>query len=49
VQTEMLQEAFPGYNASVQPSEMAQFIMNFALTAQHFMKGKIVPVSLSTP
>jgi len=49
VQTEMLQEAFPGYNASVQPAQMAEFIKNFALTAHRFMKGKIIPVSLSNP
>jgi short-subunit dehydrogenase len=49
VQTEMLQEAFPGYNASVQPAQMAEFIMHFALTAHQFMKGKIIPVSLSNP
>jgi 3-oxoacyl-[acyl-carrier protein] reductase len=49
VQTEMLEEAFPGYKAPVKPAEMAGFIGNFALTAHHFMKGKIVPVSLQNP
>jgi short-subunit dehydrogenase len=49
VQTEMLTEAFPGYKATVQPEEMAEYIGNFALTAHRFFRGKILPVSLSTP
>lgn len=49
VQTEMLAEAFPGYQAPVGPKEMAKFIMNFAINGHHFMNGKILPVSLSTP
>src|SRR5690606_9628591 len=31
VNTEMLQEAFPGYVAPVSPKEMADYIFNFAL------------------
>ncbi len=49
VQTEMLNEAFPGYKAPVNPSEMADFIADFCLKAHKFMNGKIIPVSLSTP
>jgi len=49
VQTEMLQEAFPGYEAPTSPGEMAHFIVDFALTGNRFFKGKILPVSLSTP
>jgi short-subunit dehydrogenase len=49
VQTEMLAQAFPGYRAPVKPEEMAGFIGNFALTGHKFMRGKIIPVSLSTP
>jgi short-subunit dehydrogenase len=49
VQTEMLAEAFPGYQAPVHPDEMAKFIMEFALKGHHFMNGKILPISLSTP
>ena len=48
-QTEMLQEAFPGYEAPVSSSEMAEFIVDFAMNAQRWIKGKIIPVSLSTP
>jgi short-subunit dehydrogenase len=49
VQTEMLEEAFPGYKAPLQPSEMAEFIGHFSLTAHKQMQGKIIPVSLSNP
>jgi 3-oxoacyl-[acyl-carrier protein] reductase len=49
VQTEMLNEAFPGYKAPVNPSEIADFIADFCLNAHKFMNGKIIPVSLSTP
>lgn len=48
-QTEMLEEAFPGYQAPVSAEKMAEFIVNFALTANQWIKGKIIPVSLSTP
>lgn len=49
VQTEMLAEAFPGYEAPVKPEEMAAFIADFLQQAHLFMNGKIIPVSLSTP
>lgn len=49
VQTEMLNEAFPGYKASISASEMANFIADFTLKNGHFMNGKILPISLSTP
>ena len=49
VQTEMLQEAFPGYQAPISASDMASFIGFFALFGQKFFNGKILPVSLSTP
>lgn len=49
VNTEMLQQAFPGYKAKIQAYEMALFIKNFSETAHHYLNGKIIPVSLSTP
>lgn len=49
VQTEMLEEAFPGYKAPLEPKEMAKFIVNFAEINADFMNGKIIPVSLSNP
>lgn len=48
-QTEMLEEAFPGYEAPVSAEEMAEYIADFALNAQKWIRGKIIPVSLSTP
>ncbi|MCF8343564.1 MAG: SDR family oxidoreductase [Bacteroidales bacterium] len=48
-QTEMLEEAFPGYRAPVSAEKMADFIKDFCLTGHHFFNGKILPVSLSTP
>ncbi|MFT5779305.1 MAG: 3-oxoacyl-[acyl-carrier protein] reductase [Crocinitomicaceae bacterium] len=48
-QTEMLEEAFPGYQAPVTAQKMAEFIVNFALTGHEWMNGKIIPVSVTTP
>lgn len=48
-QTQMLEEAFPGYKAPLSASDMAKFITQFALTAHNYLNGKILPVSLSTP
>lgn len=49
VQTEMLEEAFPGYKAPVTAVEMANYIYNFALTGNKFYNGKILQVSSTTP
>jgi NAD(P)-dependent dehydrogenase (short-subunit alcohol dehydrogenase family) len=49
VNTEMLQEAFPGYNAPLSPAEMADYIFNFALTGNKYFNGKVLQVSSSTP
>jgi len=49
VQTEMLAEAFPGYEAPVNPKEMAKLITDFAINGSSFFNGKILPVSISTP
>jgi NAD(P)-dependent dehydrogenase (short-subunit alcohol dehydrogenase family) len=49
VQTEMLNEAFPGYKAPVDAKQMAGFISDFALTGHRFFNGKILPVAVSNP
>ena len=49
VNTEMLQEAFPGYEAPISAKEMANYIFNFALTGNKYHNGKIIQVSSSTP
>jgi short-subunit dehydrogenase len=48
-QTEMLEEAFPGYRAPLSAKEMGEFIVDFAGKAHHYLNGKIIPVSMSTP
>jgi 3-oxoacyl-[acyl-carrier protein] reductase len=49
VQTEMLEEAFPGYKAPVSAKEMAGYIYNFTINGNKFQNGKIVQVSSTTP
>lgn len=49
VQTEMLEEAFPGYQAPITAKEMADYIFNFALTGNKIYNGKVLQVSSSTP
>ena len=49
VQTEMLEEAFPGYKAPLKPEEMANYIADFSLTGNKFYNGKLLQVSSSTP
>ncbi len=49
VQTEMLEEAFPGFKAPLSATEMAQYIMDFSLTGNKFYNGKILQVSSTTP
>lgn len=49
VQTEMLEQAFPGYKAPLTPEQMAEFIAEFSLTANQYLNGKIIPVSLNNP
>ena len=49
VQTEMLAEAFPGYQAPLSPNQMAEYIFDFATKGHQYYNGKILPVSSSTP
>lgn len=49
VQTEMLSEAFPGYQAPIKPEEMASYIYNFATTSAKFYNGQVLQVSSTTP
>jgi NAD(P)-dependent dehydrogenase (short-subunit alcohol dehydrogenase family) len=49
VQTEMLNEAFPGYRASVSAETMGAYVGQFALTGQELFNGKVLQVSNSTP
>ena len=49
VQTEMLEEAFPGYQAPTSANDMATYIFDFSINGQYFYKGKVLNVSKSTP
>ena len=49
VQTEMLEEAFPGYKAPLSSAEMANYIYDFSIKGHKYYNGKILPVSISNP
>jgi NAD(P)-dependent dehydrogenase (short-subunit alcohol dehydrogenase family) len=49
VQTEMLGQAFPGYEAPLDPEDMGEFISDFTLNAHRFINGKILPIALNNP
>ena len=49
VQTEMLEEAFPGYQAPTSANDMAAYIFDFSINGKNFYKGKVLNVSKSTP
>lgn len=49
VQTEMLDEAFPGYIAPTQPCEMAEYLVEFGLNGWKYFNGKTQQASISTP
>ncbi len=49
VQTEMLAEAFPGYQAPLSAAEMARYIFDFTLNGNKYFNGKVLQVSSTTP
>lgn len=49
VQTDMLAQAFPGYQAPVSSSQMGAYIASFLSTAGHLHNGKILQVALHNP
>ena len=49
VQTEMLKEAFPDYQAPTTAMEMAEYISDFSLKGNKYYNGKVLQVSNSTP
>ena len=49
VQTEMLKEAFPDYEAPTTALEMAQYVFDFSLNGNKYYNGKMLQVSNSTP
>lgn len=49
VQTEMLDKAFPGYNAGISAVEMASFIVNFISSSKNLVNGQVIRVAKSNP
>ena len=49
VQTEMLEEAFPGHVAPIDAAAMSAYICGFALNNHRVMRGRVVEVAMSTP
>ena len=49
VQTEMLENAFPGYKAPVSAAEMAEYVLDFASKGHKFYNGQILPVAIGNP
>ncbi|MEO9569696.1 MAG: SDR family NAD(P)-dependent oxidoreductase [Polaribacter sp.] len=49
VQTEMLEEVFPGYKAPISAAGMANYIFDFSLSGNKFYNGKVLQVSSTTP
>lgn len=49
VQTEMLNNAFPGIKAPVEPEQMGRFVGKFILSSNEFFNGKVLPVALNNP
>ena len=49
VQTKMLKEAFPDYNSETKPSDMAKYIVDFAINGSKLFNGKLISVSNSNP
>lgn len=49
VQTKMLEEAFPGFQAQIRPEQMANYIYRFAVLDKDLYNGKVLSVSFSTP
>jgi 3-oxoacyl-[acyl-carrier protein] reductase len=49
VQTDMFEKSFPGFKAPVSATEMAEFIVYFALKGNLFFNGKVIPVARNNP
>jgi NAD(P)-dependent dehydrogenase (short-subunit alcohol dehydrogenase family) len=49
VQTEMLNEAFPGYQAPISAEGMATYIYDFTVNGNKYFNGKVLEVSSTNP
>ena len=48
VQTKMLEEAFPGYQASISAQQMGSYIAAFAINNKGVMNGRLIQASLNS-
>lgn len=48
-QTEMFEEAFPGFEAGTLAFEMGRYVAEFAEKGHTFFNGKVIPVANTTP
>lgn len=49
VNTQMLKDAFPDYQAGIEPNQMAQYIYSFANHGYRFYNGKTLAVAITNP
>ena len=49
VQTQMLAEAFPGFQAPITAENFAPYVLDFGLNGHQYYNGKTLQVSSSTP
>jgi 3-oxoacyl-[acyl-carrier protein] reductase len=49
VQTEMLAQAFPGFQAPVVAADMGSYLADFVLNGHKFYNGQVLPVTLGNP
>ena len=48
-QTEMLEKAFPGYEAPISAADMGSYVAEFAISGHKYYNGKILPIATTTP
>ena len=48
VQTEMLEKAFPGFQANISAQQMGEYIAKFALNNKDVMNGRLIQASLKS-
>jgi NAD(P)-dependent dehydrogenase (short-subunit alcohol dehydrogenase family) len=49
ISTDMLRQAFPGYDAPLSPEQLSPFLAKFLYSGHQVIKGKILPISISNP
>jgi len=49
VETEMFNEAFPGFEAPLTAADMGAYLADFAVSGSNYYNGKVLPVALGNP